>query len=264
MTQRLWLFTALASSLYCQAATSSELEVVGTGDGMEVLQAAAVIYAAENPDKAVIIPPSIGSGGAIVAVGAERNSLGRIARPLTEKEKAQGLIDVPIMRIPSAIYVHRSAGLADLTTEQLVGIYTGAIQNWREVGGRDLRIKLVRREQADSTLAVLRSTMPGWKDLKFTHRSKLATTTQEAVETVKAVEGAIGFGPYSRTLEATATVLRINGKHPLDDDYPSAVVLALLYKQGGLTPEAKAFVQFMRSEKARQLMVSQGGVPIGE
>ncbi len=264
MTKRLWLFTVLAASLSCNAAASSELVVVGTGDGMELLQAVAAVYTADKPETAVIVPPSIGSGGAVTAVGADRNVLGRVARPLTDNERAQGLIYAPIMRIPSAIYVHRSVGVGDLTTEQLAGIYSGAIQNWNEVGGSDIRIKVVRREEADSTLMVLRSTMPGWKDLNFTHRSKLATTTQEAVETVKEVEGTIGFGPYSRALEAAASVLRINGKHPLDDGYPSAVTLALLYKEGGLTPEAEGFLQFVQSPKAHRLMASWGGVPIRE
>jgi phosphate transport system substrate-binding protein len=264
MRKRLWLFTVLTASLCGHAATSSELVVVGTGDGMEMLQTVADVYSADTPDTTVIVPPSIGSGGAVAAVGAERNNLGRIARPLSDKERAQGLIDAPIMRIPAAIYVHRSAGVTGLTTAQLAGIYSGAIQNWNEVGGNDIRIKVVRREEADSTLSVLRSSMPGWKDLTLTHRSKLAMTTQEAVETVKDVEGTIGFGPYSRSLETVATVLRINGKHPLDDGYPSVVTLALLYKEGALAPEAEAFLRFVRSPKAHQLMANWGGVPVKE
>jgi phosphate transport system substrate-binding protein len=264
MRKRLWLFTVLTASLCCHAAMPSELVVVGTGDGMEMLQTVAAAYSAEAPDTTVIVPPSIGSGGAVAAVGAERNNLGRIARPLSDKERAQGLIDAPIMQIPAAIYVHRSAGVTGLTTEQLAGIYSGAIQNWNEVGGNNIRIKVVRREEADSTLSVLRSSMPGWKNLNLTHRSKLAMTTQEAVETVKDVEGTIGFGPYSRSLEAATTVLRINGKHPLDNGYPSVVTLALLYKEGALAPEAQAFLQYVRSPKAHRLMSDWGGVPVKE
>lgn len=262
MRERRWVFAVLAASFWSHSALSSDLEVVGTGDGLELLQSIAAAYSTDRPGNTVIVPPSIGSGGAVTAVGAERNTLGRIARPLSEQERAQGLIEAPIMRIPSAIYVHRSAGVTGLTAEQLTGIYSGAIQNWKEVGGNDLRIKVVRREEADSTLTVLRSSMPGWKHLKITPRSKLAMTTQEAVETVKEVEGAIGYGPYSRTLEASYSVLTIDGKHPLDEGYPSAVTLALLYKKGGLTPEAEAFLKFVRSPTAHRLITNWGGVPV--
>src|SRR5215204_5017330 len=144
----------------------------------------------------VTIPPSIGSGGGIAAVGAGKASLGRVARTLTEAELGRGLVYTPVLRLPSAIFVHPSAQATDLTAAQLVDIYAGKITNWKEVCGTDLRIRVVRREEADSTLTVLRDSMPGWKDLAITERSKLATSTQEAIETVRLVEGAIGFGPF--------------------------------------------------------------------
>ena len=122
--------------------------------------------------------------------------------------------------------MHKSAGVSDLTAAQLADIYAGKIVNWREIGGTDLRIKVVRREDADSTLTVLRQTMPGWKDLVITSKSKTAVTTQDAVTTVMAVEGAIGFGPFTRSLEADLVVARIDGKYPTDPTYPSAVIVS--------------------------------------
>ena len=86
----------------------------------------------------------------------------------------------------------------------------------RECGGADIKVKLVRREEADSTLQVLRATLDGWSELKLTSRSKMALTTQEAVETVRGVAGTIGFGPYSRPLDADTNVLKINGRAPTD------------------------------------------------
>lgn len=253
---------ALALCLSGNTVRSAGLDVVGTGDGMELLQSIANAYNRHHNVNAINVPPSIGSGGAVFAVGAERTSLGRIARPLADKEKAQGLIEVPIMKIPSAIYIHPSARVSELNQDQLVRIYSGEIQNWSEVGGANLRVRVVRREEADSTLSVLRVSMPGWKTLQITKRSKLAMTTQEAVETVTDVEGAIGFGPYSKMLEANATILRIDGKYPLDEAYPSAVTLSLLYKEGKLTPEAKQFIEFVRSEIGRELIAQWGGVPM--
>ncbi|MGG6548931.1 UNVERIFIED_CONTAM: substrate-binding domain-containing protein, partial [Prevotella sp. 15_C9] len=75
---------------------ADDLPIVGTGDGIEMLQAVAAAYNAEGGDARVSVPPSIGSGGAVAAVGGERQRLGRVARPLTEAEKAQGLVEVPL------------------------------------------------------------------------------------------------------------------------------------------------------------------------
>ena len=82
------------------------------------------------------------------------------------------------------------AGVSGLTSAQLAAVYAGKITNWKDVGGADMRIRVVRREEQDSTLLVLRQSMPGWKDLALTDKSKTAVTTQECMNTVKDVEGA--------------------------------------------------------------------------
>jgi phosphate transport system substrate-binding protein len=133
---------------------------VGTGDGIELMRTLGASYTAENPQTVIVVPPSIGSGGGLAAVGSDKEILARIARPLTESERALGLVATPVFRLPSAFFLHRSAGVSAMTFEQIADVYAGKITNWREVGGADLRIKVVRREEADSTLTVLRQTMP--------------------------------------------------------------------------------------------------------
>jgi len=124
-----------------------------------------------------------------------------------------------------------------------------------------MRIKVVRREEADSTLTVLRQSMPGWKDLAITEKSKTAVTTQDGINTVKDVEGAIGFGPYTKALEMELVVLQIDGKYPTDRDYPSAVTVSLVHKQATVTPDAAKFITYVKTAKAKTLLSSMGGVP---
>jgi phosphate transport system substrate-binding protein len=229
----------LALPLSLSTAYAGELPVVGTGDGIELLKVLGAAYSADHPQTIVLVPPSIHSSGGIAAVGSDKEVLGRIARPLKDAEKASGIMSVPVFRLPAAIYIHPAAGVSNLTAKQLTAIYTGEVTNWKEVGGEDLRIKVVRREEVDSTLNVLRDTMPGWS-----------------------VPGAIGFGPYTKELERSLTVVKIDGKFPTDQDYPSAVTLSLIYKNNTVTPEAKGFINFFKTGKAKTLLTSLGGVPI--
>jgi phosphate transport system substrate-binding protein len=242
-------------------AGASELSVVGTGDGIELLRALGAAYSADNPQTAILVPPSIGSGGGLAAVGGDKEVLARVARPLTDSERALGLVSTPMFRLPSAFFVHRGANVSDLTARQLADIYAGKIVNWAEVGGANLRIKVVRREEADSTLTVLRQSMPGWKDLPITEKSKTAVTTQDCINTVKDIEGTIGFGPYTKALEMELMVVSIDGKYPTDRDYPSAVTVSLVHKQATVTPDAAQFIAYVKTSKAKTLLTSMGGVP---
>jgi phosphate transport system substrate-binding protein len=256
---RTLVFSVLAAWPFL--ASGSELAVVGTGDGIEILKALAGAFNRLEKSNEVTIPPSIGSGGGIAAVGAGKAPLGRVARALTEAEVARGLISTPVARLPSAIFVHPSAQVTGLTAAQLVDIYAGKLGNWKEVGGADMRIRVVRREEADSTFTVLRASMPGWKDLVITERSKLATSTQEAIETVRLVDGAIGFGPFTKMLEHGTVVLKVDGHHPTDAGYPSSVVLAFIHTEATVTADATAFMSFAASTAGKDIIRSFGGVP---
>ncbi|WP_460081961.1 PstS family phosphate ABC transporter substrate-binding protein [Roseibium sp. LAB1] len=244
------------------APAQSQLKVVGTGDGLEMLQEIGAGFVKSNPDINLDIPPSIGSGGGIAAVSSGTERLGRVARPLKDSEVENGLVYLPIAKIPSAIFTHPSTGIKELTSDELVKLYSGDITNWSELGGADLRVRLVRREDADSTLQVLQATMPGWTDLQFSPRSKTALTTQEAISSAREVEGAIAFGPYSKSLEEGLSVLKIDGHHPTEDGYPSSGTLALIYKEGTLDEEMKAFIDFAQSGQAHTLISNYGGVPV--
>jgi len=244
------------------SADATDLQIVGTGDGIDLLRALGADFMQQLNTVRVEIPPSIGSGGGIAAVGAGKAVLGRVARKLTESEIASGIIYKPIARLPSSFFAHPGVGVTALTSDQLRSIYAGHVANWSELGGVDLRIRVVRREDSDSTLTVLRQMMPGWKDLEITEKSKTATTTQEAIESVRDVPGAIGFGPFSPALEPAVTVLKIDGHHPLDPGYPSSVELALIYKDPSVTPAAREFVDYATGAKARAVISKLGSVPV--
>jgi phosphate transport system substrate-binding protein len=257
------LLTFLCIVIWPPISQAAELAIVGTGDGMPVLKALGNAFSSENPDTQILVPPSIHSSGGVREVAGDRAVLGRIARPLKDEEKDFGIRVVPAFRQPAVFFAHKSAGVQTLTTDQLVKIFSGAVTNWRDVGGAELRIRVVRREEVDSTLAVLRDTLPGWKDLQFNpDRSLLATSTQDAFAAVRSNAGAIGFGPYSSDLESTYVVLRVNDIAPTDTKYPSAVTLSLIYKDANLTIDANKFINFDFTSKGAKAIQNSGALPV--
>lgn len=263
-TLRLYIRIVIALALLQIGATrlrANELAIVGTGDGYDVLQRIAELYRSKYYDAALVVPPSIGSGGAIAAVGSGRAMIGRVARPLTANEQSSGIRYLPIFELPSAFFVHPDVPVRRLTLEQLTAIFSGRITSWKDVGGPDERIRVVRREEADSSVAVFRNTLPGFRDLVFTERSKLALTTQEAIASIRDNDGAIGFGSYSSAVARRLGVISIGDTHPTDPNYPANVTLALIFRPELLNDEARRFFAFLQSEEAQQAMIAYGARP---
>lgn len=249
--------------MFSASARAGDLFVVGTGDGMEIFQALGREFSTLNPETRIVIPPSVGSDGAVTAVLDGRNELGRVARPLTADEKAKGLVVKPVMRIPSVIIVHASAETTAVSSEQLQGIFSGKITNWKEVGGADLPIRVLVREEGDSVFKVLKATMPGWSGMTVSGKAQvISTTTQEMVETVRKTPGAIGFAPYSILHRSSLTMLKIDGRGPSDPAYPSAVSIGILHRQAPLSPEAAKFVDFARSGGGEKVITWLGGLGV--
>lgn len=243
-------------------AMAEELVIVRSGDGVNVLKSIGEAFHHIHPEANVIVPKSIGSGGGIRAVGTDENIIGRVARPIKDKEKHYGLKLVPYATIPTVFFVNKSVGITDLTTDQVCDIYSGKITNWKEVGGKDARIRVVRREDGDSSLRVLEKSFPGFNDISITSRSKTAFSTPENFSIVQSKAGTIGFGPYDVVKHAAADILTINGQKATDKSYPCFGTVALIFKEKNYTGNIKKFVEFATSPDARDAIIKAGGTPL--
>ena len=92
-----------------------------------------------------------GSGAGIEAVSAGTCDIGNSSRNLKEEELANGVVENIVAIDGIAVVVDPANTAAGLNKEQLIGIYTGEIKNWSEVGGADAPIVVVGREAGSGT-----------------------------------------------------------------------------------------------------------------
>ena len=260
-------FVALALALSglllaanCSAA--DKLIIVGTGDGVAVLKAIGAAFG-EKTGVEVDVPRSIGSGGGIKAVGGDKTPLGRVARGIKEKEKHFGLTHTPIFKVPTVFFVHGSVTLDGLTAGQVVDIYQGKVSNWKDVGGADKAMNVVRREDDDSSLKNLRKSFPGFKDLVLPENIRTAEKTPDMVKIIQNLEDSIGFGPLDVAIANELKVLKIDGKAPTDEGYPTLGTIALIYKEANFSGDIKRFVEFATSQAPQEAIRKAGGIPVG-
>jgi phosphate transport system substrate-binding protein len=260
MTRKIIVLFLLVTCI--SAASAEEIPIVGTGAGMDLLKALVADFQKADPGAMLSVPPSIGSGGGITAVGKDKALLGRISRPLKDSEKAMGLVYLEVAKMPIAFFVNPSAQVKTLSPEQLIDIFEGKIENWRAVGGADLPILLVKRPKGDSSLDVLQASMKGFSGENFSTDATTQFTDQKALAYVAGTKGAIAFGSYADCAKAAVTSISVGGLAPLAKGYPYLGVLALIYKDANLKGSVKGFIDYVGSAKARSVITKAFGIPL--
>lgn len=263
MKKRILLFAVLLIALsFSIPATAEEIKIVGTGSGAEILDSLGKAFSKANPGVTVVIPKSIGSGGAIKAAGTDEVMVGRVARGIKENEKSFGLIYLPIAKLPIVIMTHKGVGIKGLTPLQICDIFSGKITSWKDVGGKEENIRVIRREDGDSSLEVLLKTLPGFKAITITTKSKTTLSDPDTIELVEKTPGTISFGTYPNTKIADVTSVTIDGKSATAADYPYVGELGLVFKEKNKTGNLAKFLEFITSPAAQEIIKDAGGLKL--
>ncbi len=188
--------------------------------------------------------------------------IARVARDFEAHEREYGLTFVPLGNVRIAIFVNKGVGVGELTSKQLADIYSGKVQDWEAVGGPAGKIRVVTREQGDSALETLEEKLPDFEDIDITSRSKTVFTEMDALSTVETKAGAIGFGSYGYAKNADVNILSINGKSPLDADYPIAHPVGLVFREKNRRGIIKRFIEFATSPDADSAIKGAGADPL--
>jgi phosphate transport system substrate-binding protein len=249
-----WGFSA---SGFCE-----EIDWVGTENGQPVFEAVGEAFSEKHTGVSVKIPPSVDSGGGIKAVANGEAVIARVARELNERESAFGLSWVPFASVQIVFYVHKDVGIQNLSVDQICQIYSGQITNWQAVGGKDLPIRVVTREEGDSALDTVEESLPCFDEIDITPRSKTVFDEATSVETVRDKPGAIGFGSFGFAANRGVTVLALDGKNPLDEAYPCALTLAMVFKEENKTGVIGDLVEFATSSDAHPAIREAGASPL--
>lgn len=114
----------------------------------------------------------------------------------------------PLAQDGIAVIVHRDNPVSGLTTEQLRALYQGQVANWRELGGPDLGVVVVSREDGAGTRAEFEQQVMGQR--RTTLAARIAPSSVGMVETVSTTPGAVGYVSLA-FVDARVRALAING-----------------------------------------------------
>lgn len=225
-------------------------------------------FEARNPGVRV----DVQTGGSSRGVADARQGLaniGMVSRILKDDEK--DLTAFTIARDGISIIVHKKNPISKLDQAQVVGIYTGQIKNWKEVGGVDTSIIVVNKAEGHSTLELflaffkLRNT-----DVKA---SVVIGDNEHGIKTVAGNPNAIGYvsigtAEYDASIGVPIKLLPVDGIEAstvniTNGKFPLSRPLNLV-TQAELSETEKKFIEFARSHEVSAIVWQQYFVPIAQ
>jgi phosphate transport system substrate-binding protein len=160
--------------------------------------------------------------------------------------------------------VHPSNPVKDLSLDQLKGIYNGSITNWKEVGGKDMKIVVISRDTSSGTYEVWHEKV--MKKTDVSNRALLQASNGAIVSTVttnpKSI-GYVGFGYLNDNLKP----LNVNGitgtiENGKTGKYPVSRKLYMYVNQNKLSKEAEKYINFILSKHGQALVKEEGFIPL--
>ena len=247
----------------------SPLIFAGSGVNLGITRLLANAFTAGHPRTTINIPGSIGSNGAIKAVADNAITLGLISRPLKEAEKSPGLVARPYACVPIVVGAHAAIADDEITFQELVDIYKGTKTRWKD--GNEIIVQT--REPFDSGFQVLEKQIPGFKEA-FAESFRMKRwavffTDQDANRALSTTRYAIGITDLGmiRAEHLNIKALKLNGIIPgpeslLSGQYPLRRELSFLYRDETLPEDARAFLDFVRTEAGADILKSNGYLPV--
>jgi len=266
-----FLFLVLAAtvvpsgSLGAGESAAPPLIFAGSGTNLPITRLLVEAFRQHHPEYLIEVPASLRSTGGIGATVEGVIALGLISRPLKSQEQALGLTSVSYARTAVVIGAHPTVGDDEITFVDLLDIYKGTKTRWRD--GREIIV--LTREPGDSSIEVLERTIPGFKEV-FVESSKAKRWTtffkdQEMNQALASKPSALGLSDIGAITAEKLPIkaLKVNGVLPTPDDvrsgrYPFVKTLSFVFMPGKLAPEAQAFLDFVRTPEATQLLAVHG------
>ncbi|MDD5634175.1 MAG: phosphate ABC transporter substrate-binding protein [Candidatus Omnitrophica bacterium] len=256
------------------------IQIKGSDTMVNLAQAWSEKYMETNPGNFIAVTGG-GSGTGLSNLISGTCDIAMSSRNIKDKEislanqKGVEPSEVKVALDGLAVVVNPANPVARLTMDQLAGIFTGKIVNWKEVGGKDEGIVILSREVNSGTHVyfkehVLRKGDPNSTE-EFSPGALLLTSSQAIADEVAGNASTIGYygmgyiSPKQKPIavakdehsEYFAPTIEnvLNGKYPISRP--------LFFYTNGLPKDpVKKFVDFTLSKEGQDIVLATDFVPI--
>ena len=246
-------------------------------DTMVILgQRWAEVYMSKNPGVTIQVTGG-GSGTGIAALINGTCDIAESSRPMKDAEKelvrqkrGKPVVEIPVALDGLAVYVNEGNPVSELSLEQLKKIYTGAVRNWREVGGRDERIVPYGRENNSGTYVYFKEHV--LENADYYPTTQTLPGTAAVINAVARDARGIGYGgiAYGRGIkhlrvrkDANSPAIEPSMENVISGAYPISRYL-YWYLAGQPSGDLKKLIDWVMTRDGQGVVENVGYYPLPE
>lgn len=250
------------------------LTVKGSDTVLPLTQKAAEKYMQGNRSASITVIGG-GSGVGIAALQDGTTDIAMSSRPLKVSEKLnleevkKPFTETIVAYDALAIIVNPGNKINELTREQLEGVFTGKITNWKQLGGPDMKIVAYSRESSSGTYEFFKEHVNDNKE--FGSNALLMPATGAIITSVSQTAGAIGYvglayvndevKPLRVSYDQGKSFVAPSMETAMDQTYP--IIRPLYYYHlNSSNEQVRPFIDYMLSDKGQQMVKDVGYIPL--
>lgn len=275
MRKRLSIVVAVSMALATVVSGQKvSCKIKGSDTCLPLVQKESESYQNKNSGSSIVVSGG-GSGVGIAALLNGTTDIAMASRKMKMDEKlklqdaAKVYKEVVIAKDALSVIVNPANKVGQLTREQLEGIFTGKIKNWKEIGGDDLAIVVYSRETSSGTYEFFKEKVLLNKN--FASSALLMPATGAVVQSVSQTKGAIGYIGFAYINNSIKT-LKISfdkGKSYIEpttpnaenDIYPITRPLMFYYLKSSESKVA-SFVNYILSAEGQKIVAEVGYIKL--
>ncbi|MGN2338242.1 phosphate ABC transporter substrate-binding protein [Clostridium cagae] len=249
--------------------TNGSITVSGSSALLPLMEQSIEKFNEINPG-AEISAQAGGSGTGLTQVLEGTVDIGNsdiFAEEKLDEAQSKELVDHKVIAQGFGIVVNKSLGITDLNKEQLKGIFSGKITNWKEIGGPDKAIFLIHRKSGSGTRGTFENKiLDGDKSLENDSIGAVQDSNGAVLTTMKQNDGAISYLAlsYMNTAEAKELlqVTSIDGISSENENIKNGSYpfwsWGHMYTKGEAEGLSKEFINFITSEDNKESIENLG------
>lgn len=252
--------------------SESKITIAGSTSVQPLSEFLAKDYMKENSGVEILVQGG-GSGQAAKSLEESIAHIGALSRNVEKDEKKVIKKEYTIAMDGVAVVVNKDVNVDNLTMNQIKDIFVGKIKNWKEVGGKDMKIAVVSREEGSGTrgafteiTGVLEKKGEDKKD-NTVSSALVQSSTGAVVKTVSKTPGSIGYVSLA-SIDKSVKSLKVGGIAPsektvLDGSYKISrpFIYAVTDKVDANTQK---FIDYVISSDGQARVKEAGFIPVKE